>query len=735
MKWSLVLLLAISLNGYSQNDENFSPDSVRKSIRAIPITTSLRIDGLLNEPEWKLAPPSPRFVGVEPVQGAAPGMETRVRVLYNRQFLYIGVFSSDSLGKKAIRATDFKRDFNYRAHDLVTLAFDGFNDQRNAMVFATNPYGVQRDYLSFDDLYYDYNWDGLWRVRTSRTDSGWYAEMAIPWQTFRYKKMADSLQNWGFNMYRIRRATNEMTALSPFPRVYTVTRMGYAGLLENLQPPPPRPNIRIQPYVLDAYDRSENRSPGKVESGSSLKAGGEIKWAINPNNILDLTFNTDFAQADADLQVNSVSQFSVFFPERRQFFLENASLFSPTIQMSVDGSGGLMHLQPFFSRSIGLDADGNPVPILAGGRFVNRSATKNYGAIIMRQQEQGASPATNFFVGRYSQNIGPQSRMGILSSVKNTPGASNITNTLDGFIRLGQTHSLNTMISHSYSTDTRQQGVAAMAQYFDSRTRYKLWLTQSVVSRNYDPQMGFVSRTDIIGTTPGINWYYRGKYLPFKKIIRAFEPAFIPEFYWRASTGKSIEQSWYFWPVWFNFQNGSYLGYSFVPTRQRLTQTFSPLGITIAPGVYNYALNWMMFSTDPSKVLTFTGDVRWGTYYDGKLSSTDWKLQIAPIPHISIIGQLNRNHFKGVGIADTSATVDLYIVQGRFALNPRVQLTAFYQRNSLDHSDNYNVRFSWEYRPLSNIYIIYNHGSIRMPGQLKEVEDHAIIKISLLQQF
>src|SRR5436853_1277533 len=386
-KTFLSLLLFLSLRSFSQDSETFKPDSVQKEIIATKINSSLRIDGVLNEMEWSKASISPRFTQIEPYQGSLPNFNTYVKVLYNKQYIYFGIFSQDSLGKKAIRATDFKRDFNFMAHDLVTLTFDGFNDKRNAMCFASNAYGVQRDYLSFDDVYYDVDWDGLWRVRTTRTDSGWYAEVAIPWQTLRYKKTSDSLQNWGFNVYRNRRLTNEITAFSPFPRVFSASRMDYAGILKNLQPPPPKPNIRVQPYVLTSYDHYKNFDSTVKRTTNNTKVGGEIKWAINPNMVLDITANTDFAQADADLQVNNVSRFSVFFPEKRQFFLENASLFSPTIQMAIDGSGGFMHLQPFFSRTIGLDDDGNPIPIIAGGRFVNRSSKRNYGAIIMRQKE------------------------------------------------------------------------------------------------------------------------------------------------------------------------------------------------------------------------------------------------------------------------------------------------------------------------------------------------------------
>lgn len=735
----LLLLCFVSLRTFSQDAEIFKPDSIKKEIDAVKITASLHIDGVLNEPEWTLAKPSPRFTQIEPHQGAAPNFETFIKVLYNKEYLYLGFFSKDSLGKKAIRATNFKRDFDYRQHDLVNVAFNAFNDKRNAMCFATNAYGVQRDYLAFDDLYFDIDWDGLWRVRTTITDSGWYAEIAIPWQTLRYPKTKDSIQNWEMNSYRNRRLTNEITAFSPFPRVFDDARMEYAGVLKNLQPPPPKPNIRFQPYFLSSYDHYKNfDSALKKENGTDYKIGGDLKWAINPNDVLDVTANTDFAQADADLQVNNVTQFSVFFPEKRQFFLENASLFSPFIQQAGDGSGGFMHIQPFFSRTIGLDTNGNPIPILAGGRFVHRSSTKNYGAIVMRQEESDNSPATNFFVGRYSQNFGQQNRIGGLVTVKNTPDGSNIGSTVDGFFRIGQSQSINTILTHTVTTNTNRQGFAGFMQYYNSTDHYKIWLTQSVVTKNYDPQMGFVSRTDVIGTTPGMNWYYRGKKLPFKKILRAYEPGFLPEFYWQASTGKFIERSLYFWPVWLNFQSGAYFGYSITPVYQKLTQAFTPLGVTIAPGNYNFFYHWILFTSDPSKMISIASDYQWGEYYNGRRRSADWKLQFAPIPNISLLAEFNRNHFIDVGELKTNSIVDLYIVQGRFALNPRIQLIGFYQKNSFDHSDSYNIRFAWEYEPLSYVYLIYNHGSFTDPtrlNQLKQSEDHAIFKISYLKQF
>jgi hypothetical protein len=730
----LVVIICTSLNSYSQNADVFQPDSIKRTIDAVQIHSSLQIDGVLNEPEWKLAKPSPHFVEIEPVQGNAPGEETDVKVLYNRQYLYFGIFAHDSLGKKAIRSTDFLRDFDDKSRDLVGIALDCFNDERNAMAFVTDPYGVQRDLLSFDDLYYDLDWNGLWKVRTNRTDSGWTAEIAIPWQTLRYPNKADSVQSWGLSVYRNRRLTNEITSFSPYPRAFTSLRMNYAGILKNLKPPRAKTNIRFEPYMLSSYDHYRGYDSSVKVSESNFKAGGDLKWAIDPNSVLDLTVNTDFAQADVDQQVNNVTRFSVFFPEKRQFFLENASLFGVGVSQSADGSGGQMHIQPFFSRSIGLDSLGNPIPIDGGARFVHRSNKTNFGAIAMRQRASDNSPATNFFVGRYSENIGANNRLGGLITVKNQPGNTNIVSTIDGFFRLGETNSLNTLLMHSDNSQKGKSGAAGIAQFYHSTNHMKIWLTQSYVSKDFDPEMGFVSRTDVIGTTPGMNWYYRGKRLPFKKILRAFEPGFLPEFYWQASTGKSIERTFTVFPVWLNFQSGAYFGYAVAPAYQRLTEPFQPLGVTIAPGSYYFTNQQIYLTSDPSRIISLAGIYTWGPYFNGKLNSGNWTLQFAPIPQVSFSAIFNRNHFMNVGEQLTSQTIDLYGVQARLALNPRIQLNGFYQKNTANKANNYNIRLSWEYQPLSYIYLVLNHYGFTNIQSKTQAEDHAIAKISFLKQ-
>jgi hypothetical protein len=732
---TLFILLFTANIAIGQDATIFKPDSVRKKIEALKINSNIKIDGLLNDEQWKQAKPFDDFIEIDPNQGGKPKQYTVAKAMFNKQYLYVGAFSRDSLGKKAVRVVDFKRDFNTRTSDFLGMGIDGFNDRRNCMVFTTNPHGVQRDFLSFDATYIDLDWDGLWKVRTTRTDSGWVAEFAIPWKTLRYAKTVDSLQSWGFNINRSRRMTNENYALSPFPRAFSVLRMEYAGLITGLQPPPPSTNVRFQPFFLTSYDRYRNIENKKPEETSN-KFGGEIKWAINSNSVLDLTFNTDFAQADADRQVNNVSRFSVFFPERRQFFLENASLFGVGIAPSFDMSGGTMRIQPFFSRQIGLDEGGNPIPIDGGARFVHRSLKSNYGGMFIRQREFNNQPGTNFFVSRFSQNFGKQSRIGGLLTMKDNALNTNYLGTIDGFFRITNAHSVNWMLTASRDTKDNSQGMAGSAQYFYSTNQWKVWWTQSVVTKNYNPEVGFVSRKDVIGTTPGIFWFNRGNWLP-KKIFRAYEPTLLAEMYHQASTGKLIEGSVGLSPFWFLLQNGGFIGHIFTPTYQNLTEAFYPLGVKIKEGEYRYGRHSIYWGSDGSKKLSFVWLGEYGKYFDGNLNTTNFTLQFAPVPHVSINSRFNRNSFVEVGEAKTTKTVDLWSVESRFALNPRVQLIGFYQRNFDLQASNYNVRLSWEYQPLSFVYLVFNKREFLSSTQPKtqSQEDHVIGKISFLKQF
>ncbi|CCH00765.1 hypothetical protein FAES_2756 [Fibrella aestuarina BUZ 2] len=755
----LVLFLFTPFAAAAQDQPIFQPDSVKRVVVATPIQTQLRVDGRLDEAAWQQAVPANRFTMIEPVQRDRANHDTDIRLLFNQQYLYIGAFCRDSLGRRSIRATDLRRDFSFRSHDYIGISIDGFNDRRNAMMFMTNPYGTQRDLLSFDDLLYDTDWDGLWRVRTTRTDSGWVAEIAIPWQTLRYRGSQDSTQSWGINFFRNRRMTNEVSGWSRYPRSFSALRMDYAGRVAGLQPPPPRANIRVQPYVLVSSDRYNGTVVGNRRD-EAVKLGGELKWAINPNTVLDLTANTDFAQADADRQVNNVTRFSVFFPERRQFFLENASLFGPNLSPYEDLSGGSMRIQPFFSRRIGLDNAGNPIPIDAGARLVHRSLTTNYGALLMRQRGVGNSPTTTFAVGRFSQNIGPQSRIGALLTLRDEsqlvdslgrvgqPGRTNWVGAIDGFFRLSESQSISTMLMRSGTSvgnvptagtsAAGDQGVAGYVQYLLQTNQWKFWWTESIVTASFNPGVGFVSRNDVVATTPGVFWLSRGKWLPFRRVIRAFEPGFMPEFYHSITTGRLVERQLNINPFWLNLQSGGFFGLFLNPTYQFLAEGFDPLGVRIAPGEYSYTRYAAWMASDPSRRLSYTLNYELGGYYNGNLATTDLTVRYAPLPHISLTGRYIGNQFSEVGENRESPSVKLYSIEGRFALNPRLQLIGFYQYNTDLNRDAYNIRLSWEYQPLSFLYLVFNqraYTSTVRQQEFRQQEQHLIGKLSYLKQF
>lgn len=716
------LLLAFSLPALAQ--DIFLPPTEKVEISAIKILEHLTIDGKLDEPAWRLAPVATGFTQVEPNQGDSVHLQTEVKILYNDQFLYIGAFCQDSLGKKALRVPDLRRDFNYFTHDLFGVSIDAFQDQRNALVFQTNPYSAQRDLQAFDDQFYDRDWDGYWKVRTTRTDSGWVAEMQLPWATIRYPKR--DTQEWGINFYRIARRLNELSAWSPFPRAFTPYRMSYAGVIKGLQPPPPTPNIRIQPYTL-IEAKNENTETGDYQYAP--KVGGEVKWAATPNTVIDATFNTDFAQADVDRQVVNLSRFSIYFPERRQFFLENASLFSAGYPGSIE---------PFFSRRIGLDDSGASIPINAGLRLTNRTARKSLGALLINQQETDGTPAATFAVARYSQNVGKQNRVGALvtsrfDAPKDTLNASqNYTATIDGFFRLLQPLSWNVMLSASQTTGKGGDGIAAYSSLRFAPNWVYAYVDNAIVTQDYNPEAGFISRSNYIATNPGFYLNWRPDWRP--GFIRSFEPGAYLNMYHDASTGSLLEREWTFFLIWIRFQDGGILATGLKPTYQNLSFPFSPLGIPIAPGAYNYLRYYAKYTSDLSRKLSGEISYENGGFYNGHLTSYKATLNTAPIPNIYFSINYELNSVQQLGEEAASGNYHLISTEMRLALNPRLQLNGFYQYVEAFDQANWNVRFSWEFQPLSFLYLVFNdtrYNTLENPLKTRQV----IGKVTYLKQF
>lgn len=376
----------------AQEDINFPPPENPPIIQASKITNSISVDGRLNEVDWQNGKTISDFFKREPRQGGDIRYKTEVRFLYDDKHLYIGAWCKDSVGIKGIRVQDLRRDFSWGQNDIFGIALDPQNLKQYAQAFQTTPFGNQRDFQNFSGNNFDTGWNTLWKVRTQRNEDGYTVEMAIPFKTLRYNPPEDGKQvEWGVTLVRYARRDIEVSTFPAIPQSFTPYRMTYAAKLTGIEVPKPSANIRIEPYTLYQFDDTQD---GDVSSSDvELKVGGDIKWAINPRSVLDVTFNTDFAQAEVDRAVNNLERFNIFFPEQRQFFLENSGIWAGGLQTSI---------RPFFSRRIGLQGSFNSetAPIEIGARYTNRTEKEAIAGLLVRQGNTANSPNSNFGVAR-----------------------------------------------------------------------------------------------------------------------------------------------------------------------------------------------------------------------------------------------------------------------------------------------------------------------------------------------
>ncbi len=711
-------IVEMPLESQAQNEERSVP-----VIQAVKTDAAITIDGRMDEEAWQKAPVISGFRQVEPEQGEPARFQTEVRVLFDNQYIYIGARMYDEPGNRP-RVTGLNRDFGYFQNDLFGVVFDTYNNERDAISFQVTPYGNQRDLQVFDDAIFNRDFEVVWHVETEILEDGWTVEMAIPWSSLRYSETGDT---WGVNFIRRHRRSNEESAWAPWPRAYTAYRMSYAGKLTGIEVPPPSMNLRVQPYVLLQSDRTYNENNFSPEP----KIGGEIKWAPSRNSVLDVTFNTDFAQAEADQQVVNLSRFPVVFPERRQFFLENANLFD---------LGRVNWLKPFFSRRIGLTPGGEQVPIDAGFRFTEQNTERSIGALVMRQRGFDEFSPAWFGVARYIENIGNNKRVGFMATARHDEAGdgfssqNNVTGNIDTFMRFPSNITFAANLGGSYDELENSWGHAGdfWISYLDNFIY--IGLLQAVVSSNYLPRTGFVSRRDIIMTSPAVTFNWRPEWRPSS--VRAFSPSILTYFYHKYSD-LSFEQGFVaVRPLVVDFNSGAQFQYSWMIEWQNLQNAFSPAGISVAAGNYQYQQHEITFNTDTSARAYFTAQAIHGGFYDGQYTMLRLGTGFRPIPNIAIYSNYTRNQFRDLGVESADRNLDLITTSFRIALNPRLQFAGSLQHNTEQKLNLVNMRFSWEFSPLSYFYLVFNDVhpfgddlDLRPPGQ-----QQAIFKVTYLQQ-
>lgn len=732
--FTTTLALLLSLHFYAQKGEgNFPPPNEAPVIEAIKASGKISIDGKLQELDWAQAPVITDFFRREPRQGGKISFPTEVRFLYDNKNLYIGAICKDSLGIKGIRVQDLRRDFAWGENDILGISLDPQNLKQYAQAFQTTPYGNQRDLQNFNGNVNDTGWNTLWRVKTQRTEDGFTAEFAIPFTSLRYDlPKAGEPVEWGVTLVRYARRAVEVSTFPAIPQSFTPYRMTYAAKLRGIEVPPPAANVRIEPYTLYQFD--ESKSGGVIQENlNEAKLGLDAKWAINPRTVVDMTINTDFAQADVDRAVNNLERFNIFFPERRQFFLENSGIWAGGLQTSI---------RPFFSRTIGLQGSFNaiPAPIDFGSRFTQRTEKQALAALLVRQRETTNSARANFGVLRYLKNYGRENNVGImlthrLDEAHDDLGFlqnNNTTISIDGQIRPTSELDIQYLLTSSIDEQSGKMGYAGRF-FIGNRSNdfYYGWVTE-YTGADYKPGMGFVRQTDVIRHNPGGYYIWRPKKIPW---IRRWDPGLFLNLNHDASNPNRFQQaSLYIFPIFTWFKDNSFLELSATPTWQNINFDFAPLGLVIDKDRYYYTRYLIQYNTDLSK--KWSGDIGYGfgRFYNGQRNRIRASTRFAPIPQLAISLDYEYNALRQVGIDQKNLYTNLYTSSLRLALNPQVQLSTFYQYNSFDRQGRWNIRFSWEYLPLSFVYLVFNDTETEIFDPVQQ-DRQFIGKLTLTKQF
>jgi hypothetical protein len=469
--------------------------------------------------------------------------------------------------------------------------------------------------------------------------------------------------------------------------------MDYAGWIEDLETPPPGAAVWARPYTAASTQRS---SAATTASGD---LGGELLWQPTPNTVVEGTVNTDFAQADVDRQVVNLRRFSVFFPEQRQFFLDTANLFDI-------GTAEDLVIRPFFSRRVGLSDSGAAIPLAGGVRAVRSSAAGAQGVMVMQQESSADSAGATFVVGRASRNFGGGKRLGGLFTGRRDAvtgdARSSATGAIDGFVRVSPTVTLEGMASGTSGVSERR-GIAGYTKIERRTSQLTTSFLEAMVTRGYTPTSGFVSRTNVAMHAPYVAYDWRPRWRP--KRLRNINLVGYSYLYTSLADG-ALEESYS--EAWIDLvgRTGGLIYPDVQHFFQRLNEPFQPVpGVVIPPGHYSYVRPNIFYGSDRSRRVWYSARVFTGPFYDRRLDQVELRGFLSPSPRIALGISANIDHFRG---KDEPVTTRLVAPELRLAWNPRIQVTTFYQYNDAARQGTLNARFSWEFRPLSYLYVVLN---------------------------
>lgn len=681
------------------------------TVRAVRLSEPLRIDGALDEALYRNVPPMGGFIQMEPEFGAPATEPTDVWLSFDSSHVYVSVRAWDSQLDRLI-ATEMRRDSSntWQGNDIVSFIFDTFYDRRNSITFTVNPLGGRSDGQLVNERQYMMDWNPIWNVKTGRFEGGWTLEAAIPFKSIRYSPGA--AQVWGFNIMRVKRAKNEISTLTRVPPArgqQGFQQPSFAATLVGIEAPPGGRSVDLKPYVTSSLTTDLNATP-RLRNDVGGDLGVDAKYGITQNLTADVTYNTDFAQVEADEQQVNLTRFSLFFPEKREFFLENQGTFAfggvalSSFNNSANASADAPIL--FYSRRIGLNR-GRQVPLEAGGRLTGRAGRYTLGVLNIQtgEEPQTGTPSTNFSVVRVKRDILRRSSVGLLftnrSAGVSTAGA-NRTYGIDATFAFFQNLQINTYWARTETEGLRGDDTSYRAQLDYQGDRYAVTLERLGVGDDFNPEMGFVRRDDMVRD------FARFRFSPRPARIRAVRK-FVYEGsieYIESGAGR-LETREYAGEFAIEFENADRFGIGASGTHEFLPRPFEiGRGVVLPVGAYDFLTARVGYNLAQRRRISANLSAEYGTFYSGHkatFSASRGRVNVSDQLAVEPVYSFNR-----VSLDEGRFTSHLAGSRVTFTMTPMMFVSALVQYNSAFNSVSTNARLRWEYQPGSELFLVYN---------------------------
>jgi hypothetical protein len=673
-------------------------------VRVVMLASPVHLDGHLDEPAWATADSLPGFTQRDPASGAPPTERTTVLVARDAEAFYVGVRCWDRQ-PAAIRDVQLRWDADFDGDDYVSLVIDGFQQAREGFVFSTNPRGAQWDaQLTSEDE--DESWNGVWYVATSRDDQGWTAEFRIPFRVLRYTP--GPAVTWGFNVRRMIRRLNEEDLWRSWGPSQGLFQLQNAGTLE-LGPLRGNRRLELRPYALGMLEPASYEETGALEDAASSegKAGLDTKLALTPTLTADVTVNTDFAQVEVDDEVINLTRFPTYFPEKRAFFLESNGLFA---------FGGSSSAMLFYSRRIGL-IDGQPVPILAGGRVYGRLGPWSIGVLDART---GDPENANDAVVRLKHDLFERSAVGVIATQRAGPGVDGSEQSagIDGNFPLvvGDQN----VVPSFWVAATKQSGVPgtpmawrAVLDYPNDRWDNVATLTR--IAADFDPALGFVNRAGILQTTGHFAFTPRPGRFGIRKLdfVAPGWDIYAAEHGSLSDTRDWQTAAFEVQPFGAEMESGDYMELMLQRDFDAPAGDFDIFGpVTVPAGRYWWDRARVFVMTSERRPWSLEVEGSTGGFYSGHSTQAELGGTLRAGGHLIVSVNL-----QGTDAHLPEGSFTAIEAAGRieYAFSTRCDLMALVQHENEDHRLGVNARFHWSPRIGNDFYLVWNAGYTTLP--------------------